>query len=157
MVPVAVSAEAMPFEKKLARLGLHSRIEKEAPQSPPISATGANELAGAEIYKQNCGVCHGFPKQEMTAIAQGMYPTPPHLFRGKGVTDDPPGETYWKVANGIRLTGMPGFKNSLTDTQMWQVSLMLANTDKLPPDVMQTLTVGSGPSVPAAAPAAPAR
>jgi len=24
-----------------------------------------------------------------------------------GVSDDEPGETYWKVANGIRLTGMP--------------------------------------------------
>jgi mono/diheme cytochrome c family protein len=48
------------------------------------------------------------------------------------VTDDPPGETYWKAANGIRLTGMPGFMGSLSDTQLWQVSLMLANADKLP-------------------------
>src|SRR5262245_53619158 len=51
-----------------------------------------------------------------------MFPKPPHLFRGKGVTDDEPGETYWKVANGIRLTGMPAFKNSLSETEMWQVS-----------------------------------
>jgi mono/diheme cytochrome c family protein len=49
------------------------------------------------------------------------------------VTDDPPGETYWKAANGIRLTGMPGYKGSLTDTQLWQVSVMLANADKLSP------------------------
>jgi mono/diheme cytochrome c family protein len=49
------------------------------------------------------------------------------------VTDDPPGETYWKAANGIRLTGMPGYKGSLSETQLWQVSLMLANADKLPP------------------------
>ena len=57
-----------------------------------------------------------------------------------GVSDDPPGETYWKVANGIRLTGMPAFKNVLTDTQMWQVSLLLANADKpLPPAALQTL------------------
>jgi len=38
------------------------------------------------------------------------------------VSDDEPGETYWKVANGIRLTGMPAYKNVLTDTQMWQVT-----------------------------------
>jgi mono/diheme cytochrome c family protein len=49
------------------------------------------------------------------------------------VTDDPPGENYWKAANGIRLTGMPGYKGSLTDTQLWQVSVMLANADKLSP------------------------
>ncbi len=55
-----------------------------------------------------------------------------------GVTDDPPGETYWKVANGIRLTGMPSFKSVLTDTEMWQVSLLLANADKpLPPEAVE--------------------
>jgi hypothetical protein len=27
---------------------------------------------------------------------------------------------------------MPGYKGSLSDTQLWQVSLMLANADKLP-------------------------
>ncbi len=68
-----------------------------------------------------------------------MFPHPPQLFQGHGVTDDPPGETYWKAANGIRLTGMPGFKASLNDTQLWQVSLMLANADKLPKPVKAAL------------------
>jgi hypothetical protein len=43
----------------------------------------------------------------LSFTSKGMYPQPPELFKGKGVTDDPAGETYWKVANGIRLTGMP--------------------------------------------------
>jgi hypothetical protein len=30
---------------------------------------------------------------------------------------------------------MPGFKGPLTETEMWQVSLLLANADKLPQDV----------------------
>jgi hypothetical protein len=55
------------------------------------------------------------------------------------VTDDPAGETYWKVSNGIRMTGMPSFHQSLSDTQMWQVSLMLADFDKLPADVVAVL------------------
>jgi mono/diheme cytochrome c family protein len=50
------------------------------------------------------------------------------------VTDDPAGETYWKVENGIRLSGMPGFKGALTDQQMWQVSILLANAHSLPPE-----------------------
>ena len=60
-----------------------------------------------------------------------MFPKPAQLFTGHGVTDDPPGETYWKTANGIRLTGMPAYKQTLSDQQMWQVSVMLANADKL--------------------------
>jgi mono/diheme cytochrome c family protein len=53
------------------------------------------------------------------------------LFKGKGVTDDPAGETYWKVVNGIRLTGMPAYTGSLSETEMWQVSVLLANADKM--------------------------
>jgi hypothetical protein len=68
-----------------------------------------------------------------------MFPRPPQLFRGKGVTDDEPGETYWKVANGIRLTGMPAFKQQLNDTQMWQLSLLLTNADKISEAVKQEL------------------
>jgi len=67
-----------------------------------------------------------------------MFPKPPQLFE-HGVTDDPVGETYWKVANGIRLTGMPGFKGTKSDDALWQVSLLLANADKLPASVTTAL------------------
>ena len=80
-----------------------------------------------------------------------MYPKPPKLLEGKGVTDDPAGESYWKVANGIRLTGMPGFRDALNDTQMWQVSLLVAQADKLPKSVSDSLiapTTTTAPSTP---------
>jgi len=64
------------------------------------------------------------------------------------VTDDPPGETFWKVANGIRLTGMPSFNQSLSETQMWQISLMLANADKLPNSVTAILAGQPDPPQP---------
>ena len=140
MAPVATSAEAMPFEKTLARMALHARVEKEMPTQVPVPADEPNLLAGAHIYTENCAVCHGVPDKEQTAIAKGEFPSPPHLFKGKGVTDDEPGETYWKVANGIRLTGMPGFKEHLSTTQMWQVSLLLAHADKLTDPVKSVLT-----------------
>jgi mono/diheme cytochrome c family protein len=72
-------------------------------------------------------------------VGAGEYPHPPQLFKGHGVTDDPVGETYWKVANGIRLTGMPAYNKTLTQDQMWQVSLLLADADKLPANVRTEL------------------
>ena len=137
--PVAVTDGTMPFEALLARKALHARIDKEMPKSVPIAANDATYMAGADVYREHCAVCHGVPAMEQSAIAKGMFPKPPHLFRGKGVTDDEPGETYWKVANGIRLTGMPGFKASLSETQMWQVSLLLANADKISDAVKKEL------------------
>ena len=139
-VPVATAAAPMPFEKLLARTALHARLEKEMPKTVPIEPTEPNLLAGAVLYNEHCAICHGSPNAAKTAIAAGMFPKPPQLFKGKGVTDDEAGETYWKVANGIRLTGMPGFVSTLKDEQLWQVSLLLANADKLPDSVKTALT-----------------
>src|SRR5579862_1495526 len=138
--PVATSAPPMPFEKMLAHKALDARVQKEMPKTVPIEPTEANFLAGAEVYKVQCAVCHGLPGASKTAIAVGMFPPPPQLFHGKGVTDDEPGETYWKVANGIRLTGMPGFRGSLKEDQLWQVTLLLAKADTLPESVTNALT-----------------
>jgi len=139
LAPVATAARPMPFERKVAHMALAAKLQKEMPRSVPIEANQSNYNAGAHEYLINCAVCHGVPGKEKTAIARGEFPMPPELFKGKGVTDDPPGETYWKVANGIRLTGMPGFNQSLSETQMWQISLMLANADKLPNSVTAVL------------------
>ena len=138
--PVATSAAPMPFEKTFARMALHARLDKEMPKSVPIQADEAAYTAGAQVYKDHCAVCHGLPGQQQTAIASGMFPKPPKLMQGTGVTDDPAGETYWKVAGGIRMTGMPGFDKALSTTQMWQVSLLCANADKLPASAKQILT-----------------
>jgi mono/diheme cytochrome c family protein len=129
----------MPFERRLAHMALDARLQKEMPKTVPIEASEANYLAGAHQYLTHCAVCHGVPGKEPTAIARGEFPKPPELLKGTGVTDDPPGETYWKVANGIRLTGMPGFSQSLSPTEMWQISVMLANADKLPVSVTAVL------------------
>jgi len=55
------------------------------------------------------------------------------------VTDDPVGESFWKVKNGIRLSGMPGFKDFLSETEMWQVSALLAKAERLPAEVSTKL------------------
>jgi thiosulfate dehydrogenase len=145
MVPVAVTDPDMPFEKMLAHKALGARIDKEMQKTPPVAADEAAYTAGVTIYKDNCAVCHGRPNVEETNIAKGEYPHPPQLFKGKGVTDDEAGETYWKVANGIRLTGMPGFKGRLSETDMWQVSQLLANADKISPATKQLLAPTAPP------------
>lgn len=140
--PVATSSAPMPFETYFAKMALHARVFKESTQTNPLPLTEANYLAGAKLYREDCAVCHGLPNQaKKTAIAAGMFPKPPKLFPGKGVTDDPAGETFWKIRNGIRLSGMPGYQDSLSDEQMWQITSLLANADKLPASVQAELTV----------------
>ena len=97
--------------------------------------------------------CRGFPDQPASNAAKGMFPLPPQLLsHDEMVTDDPVGATYWKVSNGIRLTGMPGFNDMLTPTQIWQVSQMLAHADKLP-DPAKTALKPASTLAPATPPA----
>jgi mono/diheme cytochrome c family protein len=138
--PVAVTAPEMPFERKLANLALHAYLDKLPHPEPAVAADERNLLDGATVYKENCAVCHGLPTQDPTAIAEGMAPRPPQLFKGTGVTDDEAWESYWKVANGIRMTGMPGFKGRLTETQIWQTAVLVKNADKISPAVKAALT-----------------
>lgn len=141
--PVATASAPMPFEKKMAGLALRAKIRTEAPKTAAIQPDEPNLTAGAKIYAVNCAFCHGLPNQPPTLAAKGMFPEPPQLFNADDmVTDDPVGSTYWKVANGIRMTGMPGFNKSLSDTQIWQVTLMLSKADKLP-DSAKTVLTGS--------------
>ena len=144
-VPVATASAPLPFEKLVTGIALHARMDKEAPADSPISPTEDVYASGTRVYRDNCAVCHGLPGQPQTAIAKGEFPKPPQLFKGKGVTDDPAGETYWKVANGIRLTGMPGFAGSLSTDQMWHVSLLLANADKVSPAIKSALQAPPAP------------
>jgi thiosulfate dehydrogenase len=138
--PAATADAPLPFEKRVAQMALAARIAKQAPAQAAVPATEANVMEGAKLYREHCAVCHGLSGQPKTEAARGMFPAPPQLFQGKGVSDDPPGETYWKVANGIRLTGMPAYHDSLTETQMWQIAQLLATSDKLPPGATRMLS-----------------
>ena len=137
--PVATAASPIPFERALAGMALHARIEREYPRQIPFKATDADLQNGAHLYRQHCAVCHGLPDNPETAVSKGMFPKPPQLFKGKGVTDDEAGETYWKIANGIRLTGMPAYRGDVSDHDMWSISQLLAGADKLPDDVQSIL------------------
>ena len=159
-MPVAAADPPIMFERKLARTALHARISREAPKRDATGFSGADLASGAGIYVKDCAFCHGLPGQPPSVAGKGMFPEAPQLFEPKEmVTDDPAGVTFWKVQNGIRLTGMPGFKAALSDVQMWQVSALLARADKLPAeakDVLnQTGAPVAAPAVPLGSPANP--
>ncbi len=144
-LPVATADHPFPLEKQIVHVPLNARIAGEL-QQPPFGTSEDAYESGAKIYRAQCAACHGTPGHDV-AFAKYMYPTAPQLWKKHakgnvvGVSDDAPGETYWKIANGIRLTGMPAFNHVLTDTQMWQVTLLLKNADQqLPDPVTRILT-----------------
>jgi mono/diheme cytochrome c family protein len=143
--PVATAAAPLPLERSFTHMAMHARAAKEAPKESPVPPSEENLIAGAQLYRQHCAVCHGTIAEPRTTTAKGMFPQPPSLFKGEGVTDDPVGETYWKAANGIRLSGMPAYKGTLTDEQLWQISQTVAHADKLPDKARELLAQPAPP------------
>jgi mono/diheme cytochrome c family protein len=144
-LPVATADRPFPFEKAIVSVPLNARIASQL-QQPPFGIDEDVYEGGAKIYRAQCASCHGTPGHDVP-FGKYMYPTAPQLWKKHskgnvvGVSDDEPGETYWKIANGIRLTGMPAFSHILSDTQMWQLTLLLKNADQpLPDPVTKILT-----------------
>lgn len=155
--PVAVADAPFPYERQITRVPLHARIQAEMPTTVPIQVNETNLVAGARIYNDQCAACHGMPGKP-SSFGQHMFPAAPPLWEKHrngvvGVSDDPPGATYWRVNNGIRLTGMPSYSKVLSQPQIWQVTVLLANADKpLPPAALDILKGGQPSAAPAPVP-----
>jgi thiosulfate dehydrogenase len=136
LVPANADAKPGRLELWAAGTSLAATLRREAPTEPnPINATDENLTAGVKLYGQHCAICHGTAAGDASAspIARGEYPQPPQ-FGTDGVEDDAEGLSFWKIKHGIRLTGMPSWKDTLSDQQIWTLALFLKHMDKLPPN-----------------------
>src|SRR5580693_3974898 len=135
LIPANADANPGWLETWAAETSLDATVAREAPKGPnPVPLTDANLIAGIDLYGQHCAICHGTAKGDASAspIAKGEYPAPPQLATN-GVEDDPEGYSFWKIAHGIRWTGMPAWRGTLNDEQIWTLALFLKHMDKLPP------------------------
>lgn len=122
----------LPLEKWASRVVTRAIRRNSAGIESPIPASPENLVAGAKLYGEQCAVCHGASDAKPSVIAKGLYIESPQLAKD-GVEDDPVGETYYKIDHGYRLTPMPAFSKTLSQTEIWQLALFLKNMDKLPP------------------------
>ena len=132
-IPANADAQPPRVEKWIAKTALDAAIDRGMPQGKnPIALNDKNVIEGIRLYAVDCKVCHGAADAKPSDIAVGLYQKGPQLAK-YGVEDDEEGETYWKIYHGIRMTGMPSFRDSLTNDQIWKITLFLKNMDSLSP------------------------
>lgn len=145
--PVSTSASPLPFERFFARLAMDATLSRKLPKQDAGPPTEAELESGANLYRENCSMCHGLPNRAPTAIAKGMYPHPPQFFKPSRPTNYDSSrpmrpanrKAYWKVKNGVRLTGMPGFRGSLSEKEIWELAQFMGNARNLPPATVAVL------------------
>ena len=135
-IPAAMDTPPLPMEKWAAGHDLSAVLNREAKDQSTVAADEPTLLAGEKVYASNCSGCHGTPSSPTPSFGAGFGPLPTP-FAKHPVTDDGEAETYWKIKHGIKFTGMPTFKDMLSEKEMWQVTQFLKHMDKLPPTVQK--------------------
>jgi mono/diheme cytochrome c family protein len=97
----------------------------------PPRFTAAQVERGFCRYETHCVACHGAPAVARQDWVSGLEPQPPYLLDASQTFR--PRELFWIVRNGIKMTGMPAWKNSLSDAQVWEVVAWLEASRRLPP------------------------
>ncbi len=84
----------------------------------PMPNTAQTRDLGAQVFAQNCAVCHGAGGKGDGTYAAQLPVRPANLAAGhvNGHTD---GDLYWWISHGVPGSGMPGFSGSLSDQEIW--------------------------------------
>ena len=133
-LPTKANVEPPHFERHLAMSAVDASMDRHAPHTAnPLTPTDQNLEDGMKLYTMNCALCHGGLDRKPSALATSFYPPPPNLISDP--PDDPEWHTFFVVRTGIRYTGMPAWDKTLTEPDMWKITMLLSHLDKLPPAV----------------------
>jgi thiosulfate dehydrogenase len=122
------------LESRIAMPALDSAVDRRAPETHnPIQPTDANLVAGMKIYQSNCAGCHGDIQHSHAEFGDAFYPRAPQFV--EDAPDMPENQNLYIIQHGIRLSGMPAWKRTLSEQETWQVTTFLSHMDKLSPQV----------------------
>ncbi len=109
-------------------------------RTPPFGTSEDVFEGGAHVYRAHCSNCHGTPGHE-GSVGRSMTPPATQLWKNRAALNkEEPGEVYDRIAHGKHGSGMPAFAGKLSDTQIWQITLLLKSADgELPDPVMKIL------------------
>lgn len=87
----------------------------------PTPDTPETAKTGMEHFQHHCQVCHGLDGHN-TGVPFAAKMSPPVLdLDDKDVQKYDDGQLKWIIENGIRFSGMPGWKGILEDDEMWSI------------------------------------
>ncbi len=88
----------------------------------PIPVSDETIATGRILFLQRCAACHGENGLAKTEFASAM-PTKPANLADPKIASLTEGEVYAVINEGIKSSGMPGFKGRLSDEAIWKLAL----------------------------------
>jgi mono/diheme cytochrome c family protein len=87
----------------------------------PVEANAASIAAGQKLYGDQCAGCHGDTGLGDGSMGADLTPKPSNLADADwkhGATD---GEMFTVIRDGVKGSGMKGYKSKLTTRQLWEL------------------------------------
>ena len=112
----------------------HRNTEKAPPRiyglKNPIKPDLENIMAGKKLFDRDarplaCRNCHGENGDGRGPMSFGLTPPPRNFTCARTIDGVPDGQLFWIIRNGSRGTGMPAFKNHLSEDQIWKLILYI--------------------------------
>jgi len=130
-IPTNANSTPPKFEQHVAMSAVDASVDRRAARtSGPVPATDQNLIDGMKIYTMNCAGCLGGLDKKAAVFGGSFYPPVPQLVLDP--PDDPEWHNYYVVRNGIRYTGMPAWDKTLSEEDIWKVTIFLSHMEKLP-------------------------
>jgi len=87
----------------------------------PLPETDEVLSQGQEVFLGSCAQCHGADARGDTNIGRNMAPpamdlSSPHVQHWSDA------ELFWIIQNGVRLTGMPSWRSSISGDDTWKLA-----------------------------------
>jgi len=131
-IPTNANMAPPDFERHLAMSAVDASTDRHAPHiASPVPATDQNLIDGMKVYTMGCAGCHGGLDKKAAVFGSSFYPPAPQLVLHP--PDDPDWHNYYVIRNGIRYTGMASWDKTLSEEDMWKVTIFLSHMEKLPP------------------------
>lgn len=136
MFPTVANVPPPHWELRVANSSMDASMERHAPRiTNPLTPTDQNLEDGMKLYTMNCSLCHGGLDRKPSTLTNSFYPPAPNLISDP--PDDPEWHIFYTIRTGVRYTGMPSWEKTLSEQEMWKITMLLSNMDKLPPTVQE--------------------
>jgi mono/diheme cytochrome c family protein len=109
-------------ETSLANAAKDVAIPLEAgKKTNPLPETDEVVSQGQEVFLGSCAQCHGADARGDTNVGRHMDP-PAMDLSSAHVQHWSDAELFWIIQNGVRLTGMPSWKSSISENDTWKLA-----------------------------------
>src|ERR1700689_5602131 len=96
----------------------------------PLPQTDEVVSQGQEVFLGSCAQCHGADARGDSSLGRNMDP-PAMDLSSAHVQHWSDAELFWIIQNGVRLTGMPAWKSSISDNDTWKLARFVRNLPRL--------------------------